>query len=301
MKYVAYQFYIIIILMLPFSAYSDTLILKDGSTIRGKIITIGIKEIVISTIIGEISIEGEKISKVDWSEKEALPKDANSLLTPAPDQHIAAEYPELSYAEMHLKKQVGAGGGLLFGIRDAAAGGSAFYEINLSENTQLHVQLSITVREPNVSIYNVTEAGEEIGNGIYIASSIKTTKLSSSYRVFQKTNSGFFIGAGGGAFISNFKLKAISTYDTTLSKYTSSPYPYSSQLRGLFVMGEIGWQGKDGYYFHIGYQPVLIVAANDNYDVNSIANAASYQNEINNVHEKQKSLSQISIGFSLFF
>jgi len=287
--------------MFPYSASADTLTLKDGSTIRGKITNIGTTEIVISTVIGEISIAGEKILTVDWSEKDVLPKDLNSNLTPAQDQQLTAVYPDLTYAEMHLKKLTGAGGGFLFGMSDETAGISGYYEINLNEISQLHIQLSSTSRQPNVPLYNVSNAGEDVGNGIYIASEIDTLKVSSTFRVFPKTNSGFYLGIGGGAFISTFNLKTISTYDKALIKYTSSPYPYSSKNSGIFAMGEIGWQGKDGYFLHIGYQPAVIVSSHDNFDANSIPNATSYQNEISNVHEKQKALSQFSIGFSLFF
>lgn len=309
MKYIAYQFCFLFSLLLPFSLNADTLTLKDGSTIKGKITNIGVKEVVINTVIGEISIEGEKILNVEWSDKDTLPKDSSSLLTPAPQQEtLTSQYPDLTYAEMHLKKPVGMGAGLIFDTRKKdrgteifANGGNVFYAINLNESSQLNTQLDISTREPNQPVFNVPEPGEQVGDNIYIASSILTAKLFSTYRVFPISNSGLYIGAGGGLLVSTFKLKTISTYDTTLQKYTSAPYPYSSQLSGLFVMGEIGWQGKDGYYFHIGFQPAFMVWASDDYDVNNIENAVNFKNEINNVHEKQKSLNKVTIGFSVFF
>ena len=159
------------------------------------------------------------------------------------------------------------------------AGLNLFYDHNLSSDSQLHVQVNKGDRSPGTYFDgNVLQANRSM--------------ILATYRYFPAENSGFYLGAGGGY--------AHSTLTYT-SPSTSRPYKYTSTLKGVFVLGEIGWQVIDGYYFNVGLQPAAYITSSDNYDVNNIPNTSYHRALANDEHDYLKILSPLSIGFGWFF
>lgn len=170
--------------------------------------------------------------------------------------------------------------GLGFGLGLSSIPGIfLFYDHNLSGKTQLHVQLDANT-ESRVNL---------LGEKLLTAS---RSMILTTYRYFPAANNGLYLGAGGGVAGSTLEYKSSSF---------STPYTYTSKSNGGFLMGEIGWQGHDGYYFHIGYQPAAYIFSKDDYDVNNIPDTSNHRSTANEEHDKLKSLSQLSIGFGWFF
>lgn len=154
-----------------------------------------------------------------------------------------------------------------------------FYDRNLNSKSQLHVQLNGNARSHS------TIFGDEILRS-------KRSMILTTYRYFPAENNGFYIGGGGGY------AKSTLTYN---SSSLSTPYEYTAKLSGVFLLGEIGWQGKDGYYFNVGFQPAAYISSNDNYDANNIPNTSNHRVVANEDHDDLKMLSQLSLGFGWFF
>jgi hypothetical protein len=287
----------------PLTAYADTVFLTDGTIITGNIKDVGNRFVVINTSIGEVSVEGHKVTKLDWMPKEStqIMDRPDAFPAPHPDKVQDSLSPTRQfYSEQHLLKPNGFGIGLTFGIDNDSSGVSYLYDRLLSTNTQVHVQLEEIFREPVVYSGSIA-VGEYIGNRTFINTSIETQKISSTYRFFPFTNHGFYLGLGGGISSSTLTLYSISAYNTTLNEYSTNTYKFKSKLNGVFILGEIGWQHYDGYYFHLGIQPAAYVYFNDNFDVNNIPNAAIYYDEISKIHNKQSKLNQFYIEFGWFF
>ena len=221
---------------------------------------IGPEEVVISTIAGEITIDGTRILRVD-----------GVAATPEVS-------PIKSYSALRMQQKNGLGFGPSI---SSMIGVTFFYDHNLSSQSQWHVQLTGSASSRS----NLW--GEEI---------IKTNRsmVLTTYRYFPAENKGFYMGAGGG--FANSKL----TYNSSVFS-GPAPYEYTSKLNGVFVLGEVGWQGKDGYYFNVGLQPAAYISSSDNYDVNSIPNTSNHRSSANEEHDNLKTLSQLSIGFGWFF
>jgi hypothetical protein len=172
--------------------------------------------------------------------------------------------------------------GLGFGLGVAPlVGVQVFYDHNLSGYSQLHIQADVN-------------AGS--AQSVFGTSTIKATRemLMATYRYFFTQNSGFYVGVGGG--YADSKLE----YDST-DIFSGAQTQYSSKASGLFVLGELGWQGRDGYYFHVGLQPATFIQKSDNYDVNNIPNVANHRSVANDYHNRQTELSQLTVGFGWFF
>ena len=303
MKLHVTQFCICIFCLFAQPVNAETLTLKDGTIINGIIKSIGTTDVVISTILGDLTIEGSKILKVEKLTNDNLQNDkaANSLLLSTPEQsQPIPDIPEPTFYEMHVIEKNGWGFGATRGAGELLNCLSLFYDLNYSESSQFHFQLDSNTREPKDYV-TYLNFGEAVGNGTYIWTTINTTKLLSTYRYFPYSNSGFYVGAGGGLLKSTFKLISISTYNSVLQDYDTTKYSYNSQLTGVFVLGELGWQGKDGFFFHISFQPTVLLSFTDNYDVNNIPNATTYKNKINDIHDNQTLLHQIVFGIGWFF
>lgn len=260
MKFIPFHLLLAIFVLIPLSAGAETIYLKDGSTITGKIKSIGPEEVVIVTVIGERTVDSAQILRVDGA-------------TSTPQ-----ESPMKSYPDSHMQQKDGLG----FGPSISSMPGIIlFYDHNLSGTSQLHVQV-----DGNASSRS-NFWGEQL---------IKTSRsmILTTYRYFPAENNGFYMGAGGGFANSTF------TYNSS-SISGSTPYQYSSNLNGVFVLGEVGWQGKEGYYFHVGFQPAAYISSNDNYDLNNIPNTSNHRIIANEEHDNLKILSQLSIGFGWFF
>lgn len=267
-------------LLIPLSVDAETIYLKDGSTIVGQIKSIGEHDVVISTSIGERTIESERILRVgeaananQFTEKQA---ESSSALTPN-KANRAEEFPMKTYADWRMQQRNGFGFGPGIGSMLGVIG---FYDHNISGQSQLHVQL-----DANASSRS-TILGEQL---------LKVSRgmIFTTYRYFPSENSGFYLGAGGGYADSTLEYKSPSL--------NATPYKYTSNLSGEFLLGEVGWQGNDGYYFHIGIQPAVYIFSKDNYDVNQIPNTSNHRDAANQEHQNLVGLSQLSIGFGWFF
>ncbi len=202
---------------------------------------------------------------------------AGLLLTPFTGQSRAEEVTKKTYPEWHMQEKDGLGFGL--GL-SSMPGILLFYDHNLSGKTQLHIQVDVNGESRE------TLMGEKL-------LTVSRNMGLITYRYFPATNNGLYLGAGGGF--------AGSTLEYKSSSLSSTQYTYTSKSNGGFLMGEIGWQGSDGYYFHIGYQPAAYIFSSDDYDVNSIPNTSNHRTAADEEHNKLKSLSQLSIGFGWFF
>lgn len=281
MKFIASQHLLAIFISIPLLAGAETIYLNDGSAVSGKIKHVGLKDVVISTVIGDITVDSARILRVDGeantpllTEKQA---ESSSSLTPDNvDRAKEATVKANSDWRMQQKNGFGFGPGL-----SAILGIIVFYDHNLSAKTQLHIQL-----DENAGARS-TILGEQL---------ITTSRsmILTTYRYFLAENTGFYIGAGGG--FADSKLEYNSS-----NLFSSTPYQYTSKLNGVFVLGEVGWQGKDGYYFHVGLQPAGYISSSDNYDVNNIPNTSNHRDAANQEHDNLKTLSQLSIGFGWFF
>ncbi|MBU1424289.1 MAG: hypothetical protein KKH12_14915 [Gammaproteobacteria bacterium] len=246
--------------LIPFTAGAETIYLKDGTSITGKIKSVGTDAVVMDTAIGEMTIESANISKLDRTNKET----------------IKEEVPIKTNADWRMQQKDGLG----FGLGATLMPGIIFfYDRNLSTTSQWHTQLDLNA----MSRTNVN--GDEI---------IKTQRnmLLTTYRHFFDENSGFYIGAGGGYADSKFEYNNPSPY---------APYQYTSKASGVFLLGEIGWQGTKGYYFHVGLQPAAYISSTDDFDINNIPSVTNNRSSANKEHDALKQLSQISVGFGWFF
>jgi hypothetical protein len=259
MKFIPSKLLLAFLALIPLSAGAETVFLKDGTSISGKIKNVGTEAVVIETSIGEMTVESAKVLRLERT------TDAQ----PAPRK---------TYADWHTQQKNGLGFGL--GLT-SMPGIIMFYDHNLSTTSQWHTQLDVNA----MSRSNVL--GEQI---------IKTQRsmILSTYRHFFSENSGFYVGAGGGYADSKFEYKGTPLF-------SSSTYQYDSKASGVFLLGEIGWQGIEGYYFHVGLQPAAYITSSDNFDINSIPNISNHRSVANQEHDAQKQLSQVSVGFGWFF
>jgi hypothetical protein len=277
MKSIGYQLLLAIFILIPVSVGAETIYLKDGSTITGKIKNVGTDEVVITTVIGEITIESAKILRVDrGTDTSPLTEKQAESSSPINVDRVE-DVSKKSYSDWHMQQKNGFGFGP--GI-STMPGIILFYDRNLSGKSQLHVQLDVNA----MSHSNI--AGEEI---------LKTQRsmLLTTYRYFL-ANSGVYLGAGGGYANSQLEYNSSTLFGST-------PYQYTAKLNGVFLLGEVGWQGKDGYYFHVGLQPAAYISSSDNYDVNNIPDTSNHRDVANKEHDNLKQLSQLSIGFGWFF
>jgi hypothetical protein len=187
--------------------------------------------------------------------------------------------PKKTYADWHSQQKNGLG----FGLGATSMPGIIlFYDRNLSSTSQWHTQLDVNAMSRS------TILGDQV---------IKTQRnmLLTTYRQFFSENSGFYVGAGGGYANSKFEYNGSTLYPS----YTS--YQYSSTAKGVFLLGEIGWQGIQGYYFHVGLQPAVYVASSDDFNINNVTDISNHRSVANQEHDAQKQLSQVSVGFGWFF
>ena len=239
----------------PFSVFAETIYLKDGTSITGKIRNVGTDAVVIETSIGEMTVESEKIARLD---------------------RTAVEAPAKTNADWRMQQKNGLGFGL--GVT-SMPGILVFYDRNLDPTSQWHTQIDVNAMSRS------TILNEKI---------IKTqrTMILTTYRHFFSEDSGFYIGAGGGYADSQFEYNGSSLY---------TPYQYTSKASGVFLLGEIGWQGTKGYYFHVGLQPAAYISSKDDFNIYNISDVSNHRAVANDEHAAQKQLSQVSVGFGWFF
>jgi hypothetical protein len=260
--------FIAIFVLFPLAAVADTLYLNDGSTISGKIKEVRANDIVITTTIGEMTIASSKISRVDWTDATRTP-----LPSPEGVQSAEAAAPK-TFSDWRKQQKNGLGFGL--GI-SSVPGITLFYDHNLSGKNQLHFQIDSNASSRSNLL------GEELLKS-------RRGRILTTYRFFPV--GGLYLGLGGGYANSTLEYNASSL---------ATPYQYTSNINGLFLIGEIGWQGKDGYYFHVGIQPAGYISSSDNYNENKIPNTSNHRSTANQEHRNLKNLSQLSLGFGWFF
>ncbi len=172
--------------------------------------------------------------------------------------------------------------GLGFGLGvSPLVGVHVFYDHNLSGYSQLHVQANVNAGSAQ-SFFGTSKIN------------VKREMLLATYRYFFTPNNGFYVGVGGG--YGDSKLEYSST-----DIFSSAQNQYSSKMSGVFLLGEIGWQGRDGYYFHVGLQPATYIQKKDSYDVNNIPDISNHRSVANDYHNRQTELSQLTLGFGWFF
>ena len=260
-RYLFFAFFALI----PIFAGAETIYLKDGTSISGKIKSVGTEAVVIDTSIGELSVESANISKLDRTIEKEVPKKTN--------------------ADWRMQQKDGLG----FGLGASFMPGiTIFYDHNMSPTSQWHTQLNVNAMSRSVTRYGYFTTYKE--------TIVKTQRsmLLMTYRHFIHENLGFYIGAGGGYADSKFEYNSPSFS-------TSYPYQYTSKTSGVFLLGEIGWQGTEGSYFHVGLQPAAYITSNDDFNINNVPNESDYRSIANDEHDSLKKLGQISIGFGWFF
>lgn len=254
MKITAIQVLLVFFFLFQSAAKAETIYLKDGSTVSGKIKVVGNKEVIINTVLGDMTIESEKILK------------------------LGEEAPKKAYSEFRVQQNNGLGFGPAI---STMLGFNLFYDHNFSSKSQMHIQLSENVSSMRTSL------------GIQVMSTERSMVLA-TYRYFFSENKGFYMGAGGGYAHSKLNYSFASTSG-------AAPTQYDSRLDGVFVLGELGWQGIEGYYFSVGLQPAVYVSSNDNFDINKIPNISNHQSAARTEHNNLSQLTQLSLGFGWFF
>ena len=195
------------------------------------------------------------------------------------------------YSDWRMQEPDGLGFGL--SISGSLFGGHIFYDKNLNIDSQLHVQISS----------KSTTSGTK--SGIFTCASKTTlevteTLLMASYRRFFSQEAGFYYGLGAGYGTNNLVWQRSGGCSGTGS-LTVSSYEYTASGSGVMAFGEIGWQGNEGYYFHIGYQPAVYLTYSDDYDEEKIPPGTLFRSDANKRWKDAKEPSQLSLGWGWFF
>jgi len=183
--------------------------------------------------------------------------------------------------------------GLGFGLSgfQLGLGINLFYDKNLDIDSQLHAQISgVSSRTISIDVYGGNKSTLTVTEAVYLL----------SYRRFFSREEGVYYGMGIGYGTNSL------TYEKKDEDIGTS-YEYSATGSVMLVVGEIGWQGNDGYYFHIGYQPAAYLTYSDNYDEEKIPVNSSIivskrdRIEVNKKWKYSKVPTQLSIGRRWFF
>jgi hypothetical protein len=199
---------------------------------------------------------------------------------PAPQQKAN------TYQEQRLAQPDGLG----FGPSMAGLPGINFYYDHVFDvSSQLHLQL-----------------GYKVGHSqsLFSTSTVDVTQTTAlvTYRRFFSPNKGFYYGGGLGVAQNDLKYSSdTSYYSYSTYTYSYDTVNYKASGQGVFALAEIGWQGIQGYYFHVGFQPALYLSYNDDYDVSNVPDYANHRQAANDQWGNSKRLSQLEVGFGWFF
>ena len=296
-------------LLIPLPLIADTLFLKDGTTITGKIKNAGPSVIVIHTTIGDLTIARNTIIKMYDLYRDPIKIDANNeQLTRNERNALASSISEESVREFLLKNPKVIGLGLVLGY---GLGTYIEYGYNFSLSSQLHLQYDSKSNYIHLDSDSCSLIGEypNITNEtIYACTSIFTEKLLATYRFFPISSNGLYFGAGAGIANSTFLLTKISSYSSANSPSitnTTYEYAYKSRLRGAFAVLELGLQSRivseyNNYYLNVGIQLAKYLYQDDSFDLNQFNNSPYMQN-IALLHEEQMQISQFMFGFGFLF
>lgn len=300
LRFIYYPIFIAVIGFSQNFATADTLELKDGTTITGEIITTGDKEIVIRTIVGELTLDRQNIAKVyDIDQASPASNTTAETLSIHEKEQFADTILEANIYSIFKKYPEGVMVGPTLG---RGAGLFASYDRTLSWKTQLHIQYD------SMSTLRLDDVATSIDQNTFAYTSFSNHKLFATCRYFPSTTSGFYLGGGSGISSSNFTLDRINSFDyTDPVKPTSSTYNYAyhSNQHGAFIVGEFGFQNRGNsennvFYTHIGLQLAKFIYTTDSFDINDVP-ASPYTNEIIKLHDKQENISQLVVGIGIYF
>lgn len=300
MRHIFYPLLIATVGLFPNLVTAETLELSDGTTITGEIKNIGIKDIVISTIVGDITLERKNIVKTFDIESAPAPSNSSSghPTIKEKEQFAAAIFDSNMFNVLNKYPD-----GVMLGYTLGHGFGMfVAYDHFFSVKTELHIQY-----DANSRVFHERNLSEH-SKDVFAFMDISTHKIMATYRYFPYTASGLYIGAGGGMSYSTFTLDRINSYDSSdPAKPISATYDYNyhSYKHGAFIVGELGFQSRtisayNKFYVHVGLQLAKYIYTQDSFDINDLL-ASPYANEIINLHEEQKNISQLVAGFGFYF
>ena len=196
----------------------------------------------------------------------------------------------------------------------------AFYDYNLDYDLQLHYSIELTGSQVN-SVFKALRLTEENTEMQSIAASGSGNTLEINRSLFSATlrwfvdesvlwgiTDGIFYGAGGGLGYATLKYQGkdtaavatisgdTETYDSIATEYNHSTIGY-----GIFAVLDVGWQGKENYYFQLSLQPTFYIAYQDGYEETSIPENPNQRTAVTDRWTKAKDLTRVLLGFGIFF
>lgn len=175
--------------------------------------------------------------------------------------------------------------GLGLGIAVGSTSGiHAYYDLNLSQS-------SIGMHQVHVSVFT----GDSEATSILESSKVKLseTRAQVSYRYVLRQ--GFFLGAGVGVVSGalDYSYNDLFFGNGNISR----EYSYTSGI----VAADIGWQGKDGYYFTVNLQPAAMVGFSGDYEEADVPDVSNHRETASKFWKKAETqASSISVGFGYY-
>ena len=211
--------------------------------------------------------------------------------------------------------------GIGIGISLAGLNGIVtFYDYNMENDLQLHYSIELTGSQVN-GAFKALRMTEESTDMLSIAESGSGNTLEINRSLFSATlrwfvdesvlwgiSDGIFYGAGGGLGYATLKYQGkdteavasisgdTETYDSIATEYNHSTIGY-----GLFAVLDVGWQGKENYYFQFSLQPSYYIVYQDGYDETSIPENPNQRSSVTDRWTKAIDLTRILLGFGIFF
>lgn len=207
---------------------------------------------------------------------------------PVKTVETAAEQPSEKPAraeEAAEKKLDNHGLGFGLGSGPATAGLQLYYDFNLNPRPKGFDQI-------HVFIYSGNAAEQSLSGNSEVELTQK--RLVASYR--RVWNSGWFVGAGLGFVGGELNYKYDETWLSSSNPIVKKTFNYSAGV----LMADLGWQGNDGYYFTVGFQPTAFLGFKGDYDESKIPNVSNHRMKASDLWghaEEDKSLFNIGFGW----
>lgn len=207
---------------------------------------------------------------------------------------IAAGQTESSQSnesQILLEDNHGFGFGLNVGGNETV-GLNIHYDFNLARYpqgfSQIHSMLSLGTRSET----NLDKSVE---------AELDHTRLAVAYRfVF---GGGFYLGGGLGYSQGKISYTVKDSWLTTgvLSEEGNVVFEEKFNLSLVDVAADIGWQGSDGYYFTVGFQPGAKIYSSSDVDLGRIPDVSNHRSKIREFEDDfdTSSLFYISFGWYL--
>lgn len=185
--------------------------------------------------------------------------------------------------------------GFGFGLNgggNKTAGLNVHYDFNLAQVpygfSQIHSMLSFGTRSET----NLDES---------VKAELDDTRLAVAYRfVFR---GGFYLGGGLGYSQGKISYTVKDSWLTTgvLSDEDNVVFEEKFNLSLIHAAADIGWQGDDGYYFTVGYQPGATIYSSSDVDLARIPDVSNHRSKIREFEDDfdNSSLFYISFGWYL--